>query len=121
MIATRNPRRGSAPLAACPQREEHSVESLSAGTFVGSGSFRCQRCGYALTLEGSDVLTACPSCGGDQFLPASLFSTERVSQDGHTTPTTGATLVQPAAADLPERPADPRGKLDEPGGDPGHE
>ena len=30
------------------------MESLSAGTFVGSGSFRCQHCGYALTLEGSE-------------------------------------------------------------------
>src|ERR1700759_4391935 len=64
MIATREPRRGSAPLAAhTAEREVRSMESLSAGTFVGSGSFRCQRCGYALTLEGSDVLTPCPSCG----------------------------------------------------------
>ena len=79
------------------------MESLSAGTFVGSGSFRCQRCGYALTLEGSDVLTACPSCGGEQFLRASLFSTERISKQGQTTETTEATLVEPAAPGLAER------------------
>src|SRR4051794_28636231 len=115
MIATRNPRRGSAPLAVSPQREEHSVESLSAGTFVGSGSFRCQRCGYALTLEGSDVLTACPSCGGEQFLRASLFSTERISKRGQTTETTEATLVEQAAPGLPERLEQAREELEHPG------
>ena len=36
------------------------MESLTAGTFVGAGSFRCQHCGYALTLEGTEVLTAVP-------------------------------------------------------------
>src|SRR5581483_4671821 len=99
MIATKEPRRGSAPLAAhTAEREVRSMESLSAGTFVGSGSFRCQRCGYALTLEGSDVLTPCPSCGGQTFLRASLFSTERISQsEGQPTE---ATLVQAAASDM---------------------
>ena len=92
------------------------MESLSAGTFVGSGSFRCQRCGYALTLEGSDVLTACPSCGGEQFLRASLFSTERISKHGETTETTAeATLVEPAAPDLAERLEQARGELEQPG------
>jgi len=77
------------------------MESLSAGTFVGSGSFRCQRCGYALTLEGSDVLEACPSCGGQTFLRASLFSTERIAHsEGQPTE---ATLVEPAAPDHSER------------------
>ena len=33
------------------------MESLTSGTFVGAGSFRCQRCGYVLTLAGSDALT----------------------------------------------------------------
>ena len=28
------------------------MESLTSGTFVGAGSFRCQRCGYVLTLDG---------------------------------------------------------------------
>ena len=56
------------------------MESLSAGTFVGSGSFRCQRCGYALTLEGSDVLAGLSrAVAGRAFLRASLFSTERIS------------------------------------------
>ncbi len=89
------------------------MESLSAGTFVGSGSFRCQRCGYALTLEGSDVLTPCPSCGGQAFLRASLFSTERIAHsEGQPTE---ATLVQAAAPDLGDRLAHARAELDKPG------
>jgi pSer/pThr/pTyr-binding forkhead associated (FHA) protein/DNA-directed RNA polymerase subunit RPC12/RpoP len=89
------------------------MESLSAGTFVGSGSFRCQRCGYALTLEGSDVLTACPSCGGQQFLRASLFSTERISK-GEGEPTE-ARLVQAPPPDLGERLEQARAQIDKPG------
>jgi pSer/pThr/pTyr-binding forkhead associated (FHA) protein len=89
------------------------MESLSAGTFVGSGSFRCQRCGYALTLEGSDVLPACPSCGGQSFLRASLFSTERIS-NADSQPTE-ATLVQEAPPDLGERLDKARAEIDEPG------
>src|SRR5271157_1692183 len=58
---------------------EH-MESLTSGTFVGSGSFRCTNCDYTLTLSGSDTLTDCPSCGGKEFVRASLFSnTERIS------------------------------------------
>jgi pSer/pThr/pTyr-binding forkhead associated (FHA) protein len=89
------------------------VESLSAGTFVGSGSFRCQRCGYALTLEGSDVLTPCPSCGGQTFLRASLFSTERIAHsEGQPTE---ATLVQAAAPDMSDRIARARAEIESPG------
>ena len=39
------------------------MESLTVGTFVGAGSFRCSSCGYVLALTGLDTLTACPSCG----------------------------------------------------------
>jgi pSer/pThr/pTyr-binding forkhead associated (FHA) protein/DNA-directed RNA polymerase subunit RPC12/RpoP len=54
------------------------TETLAAGTFVGSGSFRCATCGYTLTLSGLDSLTACPNCGGLRFARASLFNTERI-------------------------------------------
>jgi len=58
------------------------VESLISGTFVGAGSFRCLRCDFTLTLSGSDTLTDCPSCGGKEFVRASLFSnTERIPRD----------------------------------------
>jgi pSer/pThr/pTyr-binding forkhead associated (FHA) protein/DNA-directed RNA polymerase subunit RPC12/RpoP len=46
---------------------------LTSGTIVGTGSFRCRRCGYVLTLAGSDSLADCPGCGGRDFLRASLF------------------------------------------------
>ena len=58
------------------------MESLASGTFVGAGSFRCQHCGYVLTLAGSDALTDCPGCGGRDFVRASLFSTERLPPAG---------------------------------------
>jgi pSer/pThr/pTyr-binding forkhead associated (FHA) protein len=89
------------------------MESLSAGTFVGSGSFRCQHCGYALTLEGSEVLPPCPSCGGQTFLRASLFSTERISH-AESQPTE-ATLVQAASPEIGDRLAQARAGIAEPG------
>ncbi|MGO9489316.1 MAG: FHA domain-containing protein [Solirubrobacteraceae bacterium] len=89
------------------------MESLSAGTFVGSGSFRCRQCGYALTLEGSEVLTPCPSCGGRVFLRASLFSTERIRAT-HEEPTHAA-LVQPVPPDMDARVESARNRLDAPG------
>src|ERR1700727_144366 len=49
------------------------METLTSGTTTGAGSFRCQRCDYVLTLLGSDMLTACPSGGGEAFARASLF------------------------------------------------
>jgi predicted nucleic acid-binding Zn-ribbon protein len=51
------------------------MESLMSGTMAGVGSFRCQQCGYVLTLAGSDLLMSCPGCGGDDFVRASLFAT----------------------------------------------
>jgi hypothetical protein len=54
------------------------MDTLTAGTFVGAGSFCCSTCGYRLTLSGLDSLTACPRCGGEQFARASLFNTERI-------------------------------------------
>jgi predicted nucleic acid-binding Zn-ribbon protein len=50
------------------------MESLTSGTMAGAGSFRCQRCGYVLTLAGSDTLSVCPGCGGESFVRSSLFS-----------------------------------------------
>jgi predicted nucleic acid-binding Zn-ribbon protein len=53
------------------------MSSLTSGTIVGAGSFRCRRCGYVLTLAGSDPLADCPGCGGRDFVRASLFSAGR--------------------------------------------
>jgi pSer/pThr/pTyr-binding forkhead associated (FHA) protein len=56
------------------------MESLTAGTIAGAGSFRCQRCGYVLTLAACDTLSDCPSCQGRNFVRASLFSTGRMQR-----------------------------------------
>jgi predicted nucleic acid-binding Zn-ribbon protein len=50
------------------------MESLTSGTMAGAGSFRCEHCGYMLTLTGTDTLSDCPGCGGRDFARASLFS-----------------------------------------------
>ncbi len=92
--------------------EGHNMETLASGTFVGAGSFRCRRCGYVLTLEGSDTLTACPGCAGEDFVRASLFSTERLS-DMRTR--TEGTLSEPAPADQPQQLAEVRAGIKQPG------
>ena len=89
------------------------MESVIAGTLVGAGSFRCLRCEYALTLDASEVLPPCPSCGGREFHRASLFSTERL-EHGREQPE-HASLVQPAAPDLQERLGQARAQLEKAG------
>jgi pSer/pThr/pTyr-binding forkhead associated (FHA) protein/predicted RNA-binding Zn-ribbon protein involved in translation (DUF1610 family) len=90
------------------------MESLSAGSFVGAGSFRCQQCGYALTLDGTEILTDCPSCGGREFLRASLFKTERISADT-AEQTTDGTLVEPVSTESAARMEQARVEVDRPG------
>jgi pSer/pThr/pTyr-binding forkhead associated (FHA) protein len=89
------------------------MESLNAGAFVGAGSFRCQTCGYTLTLDGSESLTSCPSCGATEFLRASLFSTERIAPSAHEQ--TQANLVAPVASDMPSRLDHARSEIEQPG------
>ncbi len=60
------------------------VESLTSGTLAGAGSFRCQHCGYVLTLAASDRLSDCPGCGGASFVRASLFSAGRFGGEAAT-------------------------------------
>jgi predicted nucleic acid-binding Zn-ribbon protein len=59
-----------------------SMESHSSGTMAGTGSFRCQRCGYVLTLTSMDALRDCPDCGSHDFVRASLFSTAPTLAEG---------------------------------------
>ena len=49
------------------------MESLTSGTLAGTGSFRCEECGYVVTLAATDALPDCPGCGGASFTRASLF------------------------------------------------
>jgi pSer/pThr/pTyr-binding forkhead associated (FHA) protein len=57
------------------------MESLTSGTMAGAGSFRCERCGYVLTLAASDTLSDCPGCAGKNFVRASLFSVGPLGRD----------------------------------------
>lgn len=50
------------------------MESLASGTLAGTGSFRCEQCGYVVTLAATDELPACPGCNGASFVRASLFA-----------------------------------------------
>jgi DNA-directed RNA polymerase subunit RPC12/RpoP len=90
------------------------MKSLTSGAFVGSGSFRCRRCGYALTLAGSDRLTDCPGCGGQDFVRASLFSTERLSAERHAEDHEG-TLVESPSADWASQLSKARENIEQPG------
>jgi hypothetical protein len=88
--------------------------SLTAGAFVGAGSFRCRGCGYTLTLSSSDALTDCPACGSSDFARASLFSTERLAP-GFASRRPGASLVEPAAADRDAQLRRARERIEQPG------
>ena len=90
------------------------MESLTSGTLGGAGSFRCQHCGYVLTLTGSDKLTDCPGCGGQEFVRASLFSTERIPAKAGDADTE-ATLAEPAPADRQIQLAKAKELLEQPG------
>jgi hypothetical protein len=50
------------------------MESHTSGTLVGTGTFRCVGCDYVVSLAAADTLPPCPSCGGDEFVRASLFT-----------------------------------------------
>src|SRR5580658_2883038 len=118
MIATSFPRTRElvprTPHPAASQREEHTMDSLTSGTFVGGGSFRCARCEYAVTLEGSDVLPVCPSCGNKEFVRASLFSTERIAAPAEVGAGVEDTMLMPAPA-LEASLAAAREQIEQPG------
>jgi len=90
------------------------MESVRSGSFRGAGSFRCTRCGYIVTLESSERLPECPSCGAQEFVRASMFSTERIAPASEPT-STGATSLAAPAPEHETRVAAAREKLDQPG------
>jgi DNA-directed RNA polymerase subunit RPC12/RpoP len=89
------------------------MDSLTSGTFVGAGSFSCTRCGYSLTLEGSDILTECPGCGSREFVRASLFTTERISPGSEASDE--ASLVAPVPPEWEGQLARAREQIEQPG------
>ena len=56
------------------------MDSLSAGTLAGTGSFRCEGCGYVLTLSAETPLEPCPSCGAENFVRTSVFGSGRFAR-----------------------------------------
>lgn len=57
------------------------MESLTSGTLAGTGSFRCEECGYVVTLAAADALPSCPGCNGDRFTRSSLFPCSQFRRD----------------------------------------
>ena len=52
------------------------MESHTSGTLVGTGTFRCVGCDFVVSLAAADTLPPCPSCGGEEFVRASLFTAQ---------------------------------------------
>ena len=60
---------------------------MMSGTLAGTGSFRCEECGYVVNLAAADELPACPGCGGARFTRASLFAGARFQRKAGDAPT----------------------------------
>jgi hypothetical protein len=80
------------------------MESLTTGTLAGTGSFRCEECGYVVTLAAADSLPDCPGCSGSRFARASLFAGGRFQRRPGDEPTAEEreALVAQARAKTPE-------------------
>lgn len=83
------------------------MESLTAGTLAGTGSFRCEVCGHVVEMTTADVLPACPGCDGASFTRASLFAGtgrfKRIEPDAQTLRDADALDAARAALDEPGR------------------
>lgn len=94
------------------------MDSVTSGTFVGAGSFRCVQCDYAVTVEGSEPLPECPVCAGRRFVRASLFGTQRIvggTPEAKTQMSTEGMLVEPAPPEHDARVAAIREHIEQPG------
>jgi pSer/pThr/pTyr-binding forkhead associated (FHA) protein len=78
------------------------MESLTTGTLAGTGSFRCEKCGYVVTLVAEDELPSCPGCSGASFVRASLFTDRRFARKSSEAPTAEerAELIATARAEV---------------------
>jgi FHA domain/Zinc-ribbon containing domain len=53
------------------------MKAWMTGSVAGTGTFRCTDCDFPVSLDAADELPACPSCGGTEFVRASLFTTSQ--------------------------------------------
>ncbi len=60
------------------------MESHTSGTMAGTGSFRCQGCGYVLTLTSLDALRDCPDCGRPRLRQGVSVQRRRPRRGGST-------------------------------------
>jgi pSer/pThr/pTyr-binding forkhead associated (FHA) protein len=57
------------------------MQALTSGTLAGTGSFRCVQCDYVVSLAAADALPPCPSCGGSEYVRASLFTAQHATAE----------------------------------------
>src|SRR4051795_6434625 len=87
------------------RREQREMESMMSGTLAGTGSFRCEECGYVVTLAAEDELPLCPGCNGSAFARASLFTGGRFvrsAQQPARSPDELASWIERARAQIAE-------------------
>jgi DNA-directed RNA polymerase subunit RPC12/RpoP len=53
------------------------MKAWTSGNVAGTGTFRCTECDASVSLDAADELPSCPSCGGTEFVRASLFTTSQ--------------------------------------------
>jgi DNA-directed RNA polymerase subunit RPC12/RpoP len=69
------------PKARGPRQKEQCGDGvIDVGNAGRTGSFRCEECGYVVTLAAADALPACPGCSSRSFARASLFSGPRFAR-----------------------------------------
>jgi len=81
---------------------EETMESLTTGTIAGAGTFRCEQCGFVVTMAGAAELPPCPQCAGVEFSRGSLFVTGSIPK---VTPSDIGTPERVAAVDAQARAA----------------
>ncbi len=86
------------------------MNSLTAGTFVGAGTFRCRDCGYTLTLDASDALTTARAAAARTSRAHRCSAPSASSRQRR-----DATLAEPPASDRAEHLDAAREQLTEPG------
>jgi len=53
------------------------MKAWMSGSVAGTGTFRCTECDFPVSLDAAEELPACATCGGTEFVRASLFTTSQ--------------------------------------------
>jgi pSer/pThr/pTyr-binding forkhead associated (FHA) protein len=72
-------------------------------------------CDYVLTLDGSEQLPDCPTCGGREFVRASMFGIVAGGAESDTQHGAAAVLIEPAPPEHDAHLAAARDQIAEPG------